>query len=178
MPKPPIPGEPPPPQPAVTSIALFPLAIFRQKFIIPHEGQRLVRYKDSLGIWTIAEGFNLEQSGAKETCAKYGIDWDACMADQPITEEQCASLTMHTICLLVPAVRKLIPRFDLLSMNRQMAILDVAWVGIGTFSKFAKMIAAINADNWNEAAAELLDSKLAKQWGRRAQEDARILREG
>ena len=41
------------------------------------EGFRSKVYKDSLGIKTIGYGFNLEQSGAKQIMAKYGLDWNA-----------------------------------------------------------------------------------------------------
>lgn len=166
-----------------TLLALFPVTEFHAKFIRPHEGRRLDVYADSLGIWTTGEGFNLEQPGAAEVCAKLGIDWAACMAEKGtgkkvITEEQCDALYVHVLTALLPEVQKAIPAFSSFSPARQMAIMDVAWAGIGTFRKFTKMLAAINDGDWAEAAKELLDSRLAVQWGHRAQEDARLLIEG
>lgn len=162
---------------------MFPITQFREQFIRPHEGRRYDVYADSLGIWTMAEGFNMEQPGAKEICARYGIDWNACMAEKGtgkhvITEDQCTSLYMHVLAGRFPQVRKLVPLFDSLSPTRQMAIMDVAWVGIGTLANFHKMLAAINSGDWETAAKELLDSELAKQWGHRAVEDAWLLKEG
>lgn len=163
--------------------AYFPITVFRAQFIRPREGHRLDVYADSLGIWTTGEGFNMEQPGAKEVCARYGIDWDACMAEKGtrkdiITEGQCTALFMHVLTALLLEIQAAIPSFPSLSANRQMAIMDVAWAGIGTFRKFVKMIAAINVEEWAEAAKELLDSHLAVQWGKRAQKDAQLLLEG
>jgi len=147
------------------------------------EGDRLDVYRDPVGIWTTAHGFNMEQPTAPEVCAKCGIDYDEAMAlkgtRQPaITEEQAVCLTMSHMAKLLPEVRRALPDFESYSDARQLALMDVAWVGIGTFLGFHNMLAAVRAQNWPLAASELLNSHLAVQWGHRAQEDAQMLKEG
>ena len=51
-------------------------------------------------------------------------------------------------------------------------------LGIGTFKKFRNMIKAVNAGNWKQAAAELLDSRAARQTGSRYQRYANVLKSG
>ena len=41
------------------------------------EGFKSKAYRDSRGLYTIGYGFNLEQSGAKQIMAKFGLDYDA-----------------------------------------------------------------------------------------------------
>ena len=42
-----------------------------------HEGVRKCVYTDTMGYKTIGVGFNLDQSGARQTCQNLGIDYDA-----------------------------------------------------------------------------------------------------
>jgi lysozyme len=66
-----------------------------------------------------------------------------------------------------------------LTSARGDALADMVYnLGLPRFMKFKKMIAAINGENWDLAAAEALDSRWAKQVKGRAVEIARILREG
>jgi GH24 family phage-related lysozyme (muramidase) len=161
---------------------MFPISKFLE-MITRHEADRLDVYADSLGIWTTGRGFNMEQSDARSVCRTCAIDYDAAMAlkgtKQPaITEAQSASLFDHTVSQLLPEVRRLISSFDALSENRQLALADVAWVGLGTLKGFHQMLAAIHRGDWESAATQLLNSHLAEQWGHRAVEDADLLKLG
>jgi lysozyme len=161
---------------------MFPI----QKFltmITQHEADRLDVYADPLGFWTTGRGFNLQQIGARSVCEACDINYDSAMAlkgtGRPaITEQQSISLFDYMVNELLPEVRRLVPCFDALSENRQIAIMDVAWVGIGTLAEFKNMLAAITKQDWQIAAVELLNSKLALEWGKRAHEDADLLRKG
>ena len=48
----------------------------------------------------------------------------------------------------------------------------------GTSSRFKKTIAAIKAEDWENAAREMLDSQWAKQVGKRARELATMMKQG
>ena len=51
-------------------------------------------------------------------------------------------------------------------------------LGVGTFSKFKKAIAAFKAGDFAEAADEILDSRAARQTGQRYHRFAQVLRTG
>lgn len=57
-------------------------------------------------------------------------------------EEQSLVLFNYMVDELLPEIRRLVPGFDQLLENRQIAIADVAWVGIGAFAGFHKTLAA------------------------------------
>jgi lysozyme len=163
-------------------IDIFPMEKFLA-MIDRHEADRLDIYPDSRGIWTTGRGFNMEQVGARDVCRSCGIDYDATMAlkgtrKPAITETQSLALFNHCVNELLPVVRRLIPKFDQLSENRQLAIMDVAWAGIGTLEGFHQMLAAIRREDWNAAAADLLNSRYAKDVGHRAIGNAEMLRTG
>jgi lysozyme len=62
---------------------------------------------------------------------------------------------------------------------RQNALIDMMYnLGPSRFIGFKKMIAAIYDEDFNAASNEMLDSKWAKQVGRRAFRLARIMRTG
>jgi hypothetical protein len=119
----------------------------------------------------------------QEVCSVCGIDYDTAMGlkgtgKPAITESHSLALFHYMVNQLLSEIRRLIPGFDTFSENRQLGLMDVAWVGIGTLGQFHKMFAAINRSNWSTAAEELLNSELAMEWGRRAVEDAILLRNG
>lgn len=148
-----------------------------------HEGDRLDVYADTQGIWTTGNGFNMERSDARTVCKACGIDYDAAMALKgtrrpAITNTQREALLDHCIAEVIPQVRKIVSSFDSLSGSRQLALLDIAWAGIGTLREFRDMLAAVSRGDWKTAAAELLDSQLARQWGQRAIRDAELLCRG
>ena len=158
---------------------MFPIEKFLA-MIDRHEGNRLDVYKDSEGFWTVGRGVNLEQPAAKALCALCGVNYYAVLAlkgsrKPAITETQSRSLFDHILATRLPAVRCLIPGFDSFTEERQLALMDVAWVGVGTLREFVGMRRAIGKGDWQKAAQELLDSKLAKQWGKRAVENSRLL---
>jgi lysozyme len=69
--------------------------------------------------------------------------------------------------------------FDVLSVDRQSVVVNMVFnMGIVRFSGFKKMVAALEGHDYNEAAAQMLDSKWARQVGNRATRLAKIMREG
>lgn len=72
-------------------------------------------------------------------------------------------LTEDILEALEPCYR-LFEHFDGFSPNRQVAIASMAFnLGEGHFLTFRKMIRAVRAGNWPEAARQALDSAWAKQ---------------
>ena len=67
--------------------------------------------------------------------------------------------------------------FDSFSLPRQEVVVNLIFnLGSGTFRKFKKAIAAMNVAAWQEAAAQILDSRAARQTGQRYHRLANVLR--
>jgi len=123
-----------------------------------HEGFRRFPYKDTTGHRTIAYGRNLDAVGISRLEAKILLDNDITIA-----ANHCR-------------------RFDWfaeLKPIRQEATVNLMFnLGWGKFNTFAKMIAALENRDYNEAAKQMLDSLYARQVGSRARELAEQIRSG
>jgi len=127
--------------------------------LIRHEGMELKVYKDSLGIETIGIGRNLVDRGVTEEEARY-----LCNNDIEIVE------------------RELVQSFPIVSSlndTRIRVLLDMAFnVGLPRLRGFKRMWAALDNQDYVEAAKEMLDSKWARQVKTRAYTLARMMETG
>ncbi|MDH5525559.1 MAG: lysozyme [Desulfobulbaceae bacterium] len=127
--------------------------------LIRHEGIRLKPYTCPAGKITIGVGRNLEDNG--------------------ISKFEAMLMLRNDIVQVRFALAKVLPCFSRLSPNRKMAMVDMCFnLGLPTFLKFKDMITALEADNFELAAKEMLDSRWAKQVGPRATTLAAMMREG
>ena len=127
--------------------------------LLRDEGLRLKVYNDSKGIPTIGVGRNLRDKGLSLAEAEYLLDNDIRDATSDVVSRIPWSYTLDPI------------RFEVLvnlSFN----------LGVAGLLAFAKMLAALEAGRWDDASTELLDSKYAKQVGRRADRLATQIRTG
>jgi len=114
-----------------------------------HEGFRSKAYQDSVGVWTIGYGQNLQVLEIDEELAE---DW--LLAE---LEEVSEALSSDI-------------EFRLLDEVRQGVLIEMAYnLGLAGLRGFKKMFAAIELKDWQEAAKQGLDSKWARQVGRRAE---------
>ena len=127
-----------------------------------HEGFRQFPYKCSAGKLTIGFGRNL---------ADNGIGYDEALIllcndiDSAISDFYGLFGPSTTVADLPQPVYK--------------ALVDMMFnLGLTRFKGFKKMIAAVEAENWNLAADEMLDSKWSTQVGQRAIELAEMMRSG
>jgi len=112
---------------------------------------------DSLGLTTIGYGRCLETNG--------------------ITQDEADMLFANDINVVADELRKIFLDFDSLRYSQQKALMDMCFnLGSTRLRRFKKMIAAIEAGDFNEAAVELLDSRYAKQLPRRAGDNAILMR--
>ena len=126
-----------------------------EEYVKRHEGEVLNPYKDSRGILTIGVGHNLEM-GISKAASDFIFKEDMDKAEA-LLKERC-------------------PVFDKLDANRQIVLIDLCFnLGISGLLGFKKMLAALNEGNWNKAAAELMNSKYAKQVPNRAKENRDVL---
>lgn len=115
-----------------------------------HEGVRLMPYKDTVGKLTIGVGRNLDERGLSELEVDYLLDNDVTSAYNDVV--------------------RVVPGFNTLSEDRQHALLDMVFnLGVSRFLRFRKFLAAIDARDFERAAAEMMDSKWARQVGQRAE---------
>ena len=116
--------------------------------LILHEGLRLKPYRDTVGKLTIGVGRNLDDKGISPTEAIQFLDHDI----EDVSRELRAGL----------------PCFLTLDGVRQSVLIDMGFMGVARLLQFKKMIAALERQNYQGAAAEMLLSKWASQVGHRA----------
>ena len=142
-----------------------------------HEGLRLSPYKCTANKITIGYGCNIQDTENAQMLKFYNLmSFDeivACMdmqEDFSITEETAETILKVQLERTEKEAKKLIPNFEQLSQDRQDAMTDMLFnLGATKFLKFRKMLAALEAKNYKEAAKQMLDSKWSKQVKKRAQ---------
>ena len=113
------------------------------------EGLELKAYQCTAGKTTIGLGRNLDDYG--------------------ITEEEAYYLAKNNIYELEDELDRAIPWWTQLDDARQRALINLAYnVGTTTLLKFKKTLQYLEDGSYEEAAEEVLDSRWAKQVGRRA----------
>ena len=123
-----------------------------------HEGLRLKPYKDTVGKLTIGIGRNLDDVG--------------------ISEEEAVILLGNDLDK-VDEITSRIYWYQELTNNRKVVITSMIFnMGYKGFSQFKTMIACIERHDFEGASLAMLDSKWAKQVGKRAEELAEIMFKG
>lgn len=125
--------------------------------LIDHEGKSNFPYVDTVGKITVGIGYNLSDRGLSD-------DW---------VDNQFESDVNYFYSQLFQ-----FEWFKNLNEARQIALIDMCFMGVKKFLSFKKMIAALEKNDYQSAALEMLNSKWAGQVGRRATDLARIMREG
>lgn len=125
-----------------------------------HEGRRAFPYRDTVGKLTIGVGRNLTDRGLSADEIDLLLSNDVAIAG-----EVCADIFGAS--------------FAGVSVPRRVALLSMAFnMGGPRLAGFRRMRAAIAAGDWDRAAAEALDSRWARQTGKRAGHIAAMLRSG
>lgn len=126
-------------------------------YIRRYEGFSKLPYKCPTGHLTIGYGHNLENGISKEA-AEFILQEDLARAER--------------------AVKNSFPWWWKLDDARQFVLVDMAFnMGPG-LKGFKKMLAAVEAGDFDKAAEEMLASKWAAQVGRRAVELSKIMEKG
>lgn len=122
-----------------------------------HEGLRLKPYTDTQGKLTIGVGRNLSDVGVSEAEAMLMLNNDI---------ERVQSETIHAFGW-----------YNSIGVIRQDVVLSMVFnLGLTGFQEFKKLIAAVACQDYERAASEMLDSKWAKQVGKRAIDLAYMMR--
>lgn len=143
-----------------------------------HEGWRRIPYLDSRGNLTVGVGFNLESPAAPGICSSLGLDYEALVkTGMPLTDPEVQAIFNRTFADAVADAGEAVPNFDALPDPVQRAIVDMVFnLGLPTFLRFKRFIAALVARNFEAAAGELVNSAWYHQVGSRAVDDVQLVR--
>jgi lysozyme len=127
--------------------------------LIDHEGLELSLYKCTGDKWTIGVGRNLDDRGVTEDEARYLLKNDIAIVEEELLRNKPSVADLDGV--------------------RQRILVDMGFnLGIPTLLKFQNMWTAIEDEDWIEASEQMLDSRWAKQVGRRAIRLADAMRTG
>lgn len=105
----------------------------------------------------------------------YGHNLDA----SPITERAAEVILEDDVQTALDEARRSVSNFDDLSPARKAVLVDMAFnLGGEGLRKFRRMIAAIEAEDFNGAADEMVNSRWYHQVGNRSRELVEKMREG
>ena len=118
--------------------------------LIDHEGLELKPYQCTADKLTIGVGRNIEDRGITEDEARYLLKNDIKIVEDELLEKKPVVAGLDAV--------------------RQRVLVDMGFnLGIPTLRKFQNMWAAIEEEDCERAAEEAMDSRWAKQVGRRAE---------
>ena len=113
------------------------------------EGVELRPYKCSAGFLTLGVGRNIQERG--------------------ITMDESDYLLANDIKICEEEASKVFKWFPSLTDDRQRAIINMVFnLGLTKLLHFKKFLAAMEAEDWEEAGKQMLDSKWARQVGNRS----------
>jgi len=123
------------------------------------EGVELKAYQDTVGIWTIGIGRNLQDVG--------------------VSMEEAEFLLSNDIDVAVNELQRTFDWFEGLSGAKQRVCINMCFnLGLTRLLGFKKFLAAMEAGEWETAGVEMLDSKWARQVGARSTRLKTLLVEG
>ena len=124
--------------------------------IADHEGLKLKPYLDTVGVWTVGYGHNL---------------------NVPISTKAAKQILLDDIADAMNDCIHAFPWFMELSEPRQHAMIDLMFnMGMGRLSGFKKFLQAMSLGNYDTAADELVDSKWYEQVKRRGPKVVAMIR--
>lgn len=124
--------------------------------IAKHEGLRTKPYLDTVGVWTVGYGHNL---------------------NVPISQKAAKQILVDDIQDAINDCIHAFPWFMELNQDRQYAVIDMAFnLGINRLRGFRNFLLAMELGDYDTAANHMLDSLWAKQVKGRALELAGMIR--
>ncbi|AJQ94264.1 glycoside hydrolase family protein [Gynuella sunshinyii] len=169
-----------------------------QAQLIRHEGLKTEIYRCPAGRRTIGVGRNLDDKGLSveeaawllenrgrsdqaKKVLQYGISQRSQIAllDKGITVAEAQTLLDHDIDDTCQRLNSELPVYLVLDQCRRRVLINMAFnLGVNGLLKFKNMLAALANRDFSRAAVEMLDSKWARQVGKRAEELAREMETG
>lgn len=127
--------------------------------LIDHEGLELKPYHCTADKLTIGVGRNIQDRGITEDEARYLLKNDIKIVEDELLTRQPVVAGLDSV--------------------RQRVLVDMGFnLGLPILMKFQNMWAAIEDEDYHEAARQMMDSRWAKQVGRRAERLAQAMSSG
>ena len=124
-----------------------------------HEGVEKKVYLDTEGIETIGVGRNLRDRGLSEDEIDLLLDNDIAICEEELLNN--------------------FEWYAELDEVRKRVLIDMAFnLGMPKLKQFAKMLSAVELEDWSEASNQMLDSRWAEQVGNRAGRLAEMMESG
>lgn len=135
------------------------------------EGLRLHAFQSPTGYWACGYGHNLEAAGcSKETIERYKIEGT--------TKAQAEKWLDEDIHKAEQAARSHVAYFDELSETRQYVLLCLSFMFGLKVGQSKRILKALERRNYEDAANQILKSKMGELGGERVQRLAEMMREG
>jgi lysozyme len=156
-----------------------------------NEGDCNCRYQDSVGLNTIAIGWNIEKQGGKEGLRRVGANVDLIMSSscydgnkcasskcsQCISESQKTQLYNVSIAESIACASRWLNNWNSLHGLAKSAIIDMAFnMGCGKLSGFRNLKAALERKDYKRAVVEMGDSQWCRQVGSRCKRNQDCMR--
>lgn len=130
-----------------------------QAQLIVDEGKRARVYTDTVGKLTVGVGRNI--------------------SDRDFSDDEIALMLKNDIAIVERELDKALPWWRKMSDARQNMLANMAFnLGVPRLLGFKKALAAMQAERWEPASDELLDSTWSRQVGQRAIRIAAVMRKG
>ncbi|KII34839.1 hypothetical protein NL64_06125 [Pseudomonas fluorescens] len=101
------------------------------------------------------------------------------LTDRGFRDDEIDLMLVNDVSEAIGECRRMFRNFDAIAEARQEALVNMMFnMGYTKLAGFKKMIAAVLANNWEEAARQMLESKWADQVGDRADRLASAMRKG
>jgi len=126
--------------------------------LIEHEGLEEFPYVDTVGKVTIGIGYNLTDRGLPLSWINNQFDDDVNYYHEQLSND--------------------FEWYRVLDVNRQIALIDMCFMGYKKFKEFVNMIAALSDKDYNRASLAMLNSVWADQVKGRATQLAKIILSG
>lgn len=130
-----------------------------QAQLIVDEGKRARVYSDTVGKLTVGVGRNI--------------------SDRDFSDDEIALMLKNDIAIVERELDKQLPWWRKMTDARQNCLANMAFnLGVPRLLGFKKALAAMQAERWESASDELLDSTWSRQVGQRAIRIAAVIRKG
>ncbi len=162
--------------------------------IIYEEGKRNWAYLDSLKIWTIGVGFNLERAGANDSLKAQGINPDMIWAaieetkkagggrkagehtGPLISDTQVKALLQVDIDECLKDLRSLFANFEDMPEKARVVLVDQRFqLGPTRLREFKNTLKAYKEGRWKDAAKNMRQSLAYKQTTKRWERNCKLL---
>ncbi|RMD45765.1 hypothetical protein D6829_01405 [Candidatus Pacearchaeota archaeon] len=152
-----------------------------KEMIKRHEGIRYRSYRDSEGHRTIGIGFNLERKDARRRIEMMGYNFrDVFYGRQKLLKKDIEALFEEDFYGAEKVAKKFAGNsWGYLNYSRRAVLIDMAYnLGQEKLYGFKKLRKALQKQNYEKAAEEMVDSKWYRQVKGRAKELVRMMRYG